>query len=217
MRKAGSGLLILKTPYHLSTLGKSFSSRRLLIPWRELDFSAIHVELPATLHCDVATSVVAAVSGRPTPKPVRAGTSRRLFAPARTGARRHPSSVTPRRPGAPRHQIAHRHGDRSGGLGPANRCRHGRPDSRPNLPGIAVPTLILVGDGDPLTPPERSQEMANAIPVPNWWSCRPAATDRRWSNRTLSPAPSLTGCSAERRGRGLPAARANQAKSSTAI
>jgi len=39
-----------------------------------------------------------------------------------------------------------------------------RPDSRPDLPNIAVPTLVLVGDKDPLTPPDRAEEMAAAIP-----------------------------------------------------
>lgn len=39
-----------------------------------------------------------------------------------------------------------------------------RPDSRPDLPGIAVPTLVLVGDADQLTPPEVAREMAAAIP-----------------------------------------------------
>ncbi|BDG60825.1 alpha/beta fold hydrolase [Caldinitratiruptor microaerophilus] len=40
----------------------------------------------------------------------------------------------------------------------------GRPDSRPLLPGIRVPTLILVGDEDTLTPPDASRAMAAAIP-----------------------------------------------------
>lgn len=39
-----------------------------------------------------------------------------------------------------------------------------RPDSRPGLAAIAVPTLVLVGDSDPLIPPARSHEMAAAIP-----------------------------------------------------
>jgi pimeloyl-ACP methyl ester carboxylesterase len=38
-----------------------------------------------------------------------------------------------------------------------------RPDSRPILSGITCPTLVLVGDGDTLTPPERPQEMAGSI------------------------------------------------------
>ncbi len=40
----------------------------------------------------------------------------------------------------------------------------GRPDSRPDLPGIRCPTLVLVGDGDRLTPPDQVGEMAAAIP-----------------------------------------------------
>ncbi|WP_186017417.1 alpha/beta fold hydrolase [Burkholderia gladioli] len=40
----------------------------------------------------------------------------------------------------------------------------GRPDSRRELPSIAVPSLVLVGDSDPVTPPEFAREMAEAIP-----------------------------------------------------
>ncbi len=39
----------------------------------------------------------------------------------------------------------------------------GRADSRPTLSTITCPTLVLVGDGDVLTPPERAQEMAAGI------------------------------------------------------
>lgn len=39
-----------------------------------------------------------------------------------------------------------------------------RPDSRPGLSAIKCPTLILVGDGDQLTPPALSEEMAGLIP-----------------------------------------------------
>jgi pimeloyl-ACP methyl ester carboxylesterase len=39
-----------------------------------------------------------------------------------------------------------------------------RPDSRPLLPEIHCPTLVLVGDGDELTPPELSKEIAAGIP-----------------------------------------------------
>jgi pimeloyl-ACP methyl ester carboxylesterase len=39
-----------------------------------------------------------------------------------------------------------------------------RPDSRPGLPSIRCPTLVLVGEGDQLTPPELSDEMASLIP-----------------------------------------------------
>jgi pimeloyl-ACP methyl ester carboxylesterase len=40
----------------------------------------------------------------------------------------------------------------------------GRPDSRPTLAIIGCPTLVLVGEQDELTPPERAIEMADGIP-----------------------------------------------------
>jgi len=40
----------------------------------------------------------------------------------------------------------------------------GRPDSRPGLAAIRCPTLVIVGDGDLLTPPERAEEIAKGIP-----------------------------------------------------
>jgi len=40
----------------------------------------------------------------------------------------------------------------------------GRADSRPGLSAIACPTLVLVGEGDELTPPVLSQEIATGIP-----------------------------------------------------
>ena len=39
-----------------------------------------------------------------------------------------------------------------------------RPDSRPALASIAVPTLVVVGDQDALTPPTDSEAMAAAVP-----------------------------------------------------
>jgi len=39
-----------------------------------------------------------------------------------------------------------------------------RPDSRPLLAGIRCPTLVLVGDGDELTPPNLSEEIVAGIP-----------------------------------------------------
>lgn len=39
----------------------------------------------------------------------------------------------------------------------------GRPDSRPGLAAIPCPTLVLVGEQDELTPPERAREMADGI------------------------------------------------------
>src|SRR3954470_22910679 len=41
----------------------------------------------------------------------------------------------------------------------------GRRDSRPMLPAIRAPTLIVVGDADELTPPEQAREMAGLIPA----------------------------------------------------
>jgi len=40
----------------------------------------------------------------------------------------------------------------------------GRPASRPGLAAIKCPTLVLVGDGDALTPPALAQEIAAGIP-----------------------------------------------------
>lgn len=40
----------------------------------------------------------------------------------------------------------------------------GRPDSTPDLPRIDVPTLVVVGDGDEVTPPAEAEAMAAAIP-----------------------------------------------------
>jgi pimeloyl-ACP methyl ester carboxylesterase len=39
----------------------------------------------------------------------------------------------------------------------------GRADSRPSLGAIRCPTLVLVGDSDQLTPPDRAAEIANGI------------------------------------------------------
>ncbi len=39
-----------------------------------------------------------------------------------------------------------------------------RRDARPVLPGIAVPTLVAVGDADQVTPPEHAEEMHRLIP-----------------------------------------------------
>jgi pimeloyl-ACP methyl ester carboxylesterase len=38
-----------------------------------------------------------------------------------------------------------------------------RADSRLSLPGIEIPTLVLVGEGDAITPPEIAREMAEMI------------------------------------------------------
>ena len=39
-----------------------------------------------------------------------------------------------------------------------------RVDSRPDLAAIRCPTLVVVGEHDVLTPPDRAAEMASAIP-----------------------------------------------------
>ena len=39
-----------------------------------------------------------------------------------------------------------------------------RPDSRPDLPTIDVPTAVVVGEEDSITPLEMSQAMSDAIP-----------------------------------------------------
>jgi 3-oxoadipate enol-lactonase len=39
-----------------------------------------------------------------------------------------------------------------------------RPDSRADLPGIRVPTLVVVGEEDTLTPPDTARALAAAIP-----------------------------------------------------
>ncbi len=45
----------------------------------------------------------------------------------------------------------------------ALRALRDRPDARPGLAAIAVPTTVLVGDQDSLTPPEKAREMAASI------------------------------------------------------
>lgn len=49
------------------------------------------------------------------------------------------------------------------GIAAAQRAMAARPDSRPTLAEIGVPTLIIVGDQDQLTPPSESEAMAEAI------------------------------------------------------
>ena len=54
-------------------------------------------------------------------------------------------------------------------IGPESFSRHqealiARIDSRPSLSRIDAPTLVLVGDIDQLTPPDRAKEIAAAIP-----------------------------------------------------
>lgn len=46
----------------------------------------------------------------------------------------------------------------------ALRALRDRPDARPDLPAIAVPTAVLVGEKDTLTPVDAAETLANAIP-----------------------------------------------------
>ena len=67
-----------------------------------------------------------------------------------------------------------------------------RPDSRPDLPKIKCPTLVLVGDGDQLTPPacrkrsRRSFRIAGSSSFPTAGisprSSAPTPSTRRWWN-----------------------------------
>lgn len=45
-----------------------------------------------------------------------------------------------------------------------NRAVMTRPDARKHLPGLCIPTLVLCGDSDQLTPPECSEEIAALVP-----------------------------------------------------
>lgn len=55
--------------------------------------------------------------------------------------------------------------ERVGAKGFVNQQRAimGRPDSRPGLAAITVPTLVLVGEADLITPPEEAREIADGI------------------------------------------------------
>ena len=45
-----------------------------------------------------------------------------------------------------------------------NRAVIARPDARPHLPHLRCPMLVLVGESDRLTPPERAREIASLVP-----------------------------------------------------
>jgi pimeloyl-ACP methyl ester carboxylesterase len=73
----------------------------------------------------------------------------------------HPSRVTD----APLHEVIRRMGAQVGVAGYLRQQAAiiARPDSRPMLKDIRCPTLVLVGDADQLTPPERAQEIAAGV------------------------------------------------------
>lgn len=61
------------------------------------------------------------------------------------------------------------------GVTAALRAMAERPDSRDVLSGIRVPTLVVVGDADSITPPEDAQRMSKAIPGAKLVTIRGAA------------------------------------------
>ncbi len=61
-----------------------------------------------------------------------------------------------------------------------------RPDSRPNLAAIHCPTLVLVGDGDEATPPDRAAEIANGIPAARPITVPECGPCPRLNSRSLS-------------------------------
>ena len=71
-----------------------------------------------------------------------------------------------------------------------------RPDARPMLGSIKCPTLVLVGDGDELTPPSSRRRSPRASPARAWSRCRTAATCRPSNGRMRSTARSPSGSDA---------------------
>jgi len=78
-----------------------------------------------------------------------------------------PRLVHPRlRDDAPTRRLLHEMAETIGleGFEAQQEALIGRIDQRPNLPAIACPTLVLCGRQDALTPVDRHEEMAAAIP-----------------------------------------------------
>lgn len=76
-----------------------------------------------------------------------------------------PKMITPQAPDALRERVREiMTSASSGGVTAALRAMAVRPDSTAILPGIAVPTLVVVGDHDTITPPADAERMAAAIP-----------------------------------------------------
>jgi pimeloyl-ACP methyl ester carboxylesterase len=78
----------------------------------------------------------------------------------------YPASVHPDNVGESHLYSIHR--AMAGANGPEAYVRHqhaiiGRPDSRSLLASITVPTLVLVGEGDQITPPDAAREMHAGI------------------------------------------------------
>jgi len=66
----------------------------------------------------------------------------------------------------------------------AIRALRDRPDRTAELPEIAVPTLVVVGNDDALSPPAEAHAMAAACPMRAWWRSRVPVTCRTWKTRT---------------------------------
>ena len=55
-------------------------------------------------------------------------------------------------------------GQKAEGIVAALKALRDRPDARPGLSHISFPTLVIVGEQDAITPPEKAQELASQIP-----------------------------------------------------
>jgi len=76
-----------------------------------------------------------------------------------------PKLLSPNAPAALRDQVrAMIESNDRAGIASALRAMAARPDSTPLLAAIDVPTLVLVGAEDALTPPSEAEAMFNAIP-----------------------------------------------------
>jgi 3-oxoadipate enol-lactonase len=53
---------------------------------------------------------------------------------------------------------------KSEGVAAALAALRDRPDARPGLPHVSCPTLVMVGEHDGLTPPDKAKEMTDGIP-----------------------------------------------------
>jgi pimeloyl-ACP methyl ester carboxylesterase len=60
------------------------------------------------------------------------------------------------------HETAGR--QKAEGIVAALKALRDRPDARPGLSHISFPTLVVVGDQDAITPPEKARELAGQIP-----------------------------------------------------
>ena len=99
-------------------------------------------------------ATVQAVIAADSPAPVVDAMIPRLF--AKLTLEQHPERVEPIK------EVMSRMSPR--GIAGALRGMAARPDRRVDLPKIVVPTLVLVGDQDVITPPADAKSMADALP-----------------------------------------------------